>query len=218
MNFMKNLSLVLMAATVTGLAAGCKQSTSDTTSPDTNAGTVYTNASNSFSQETQNAKEGMSNAWESSKGVATNAWTDMKNGSTNAWEKTKDVAGNVAEDTKDAAATAWGKVKSWFESDTNTISDLSYDQKDSYVSQAQTNVTVLDQNIGTLSDRSSATSTAPDAIQTVKDRRADLDKKFNDLKNATADQWADAKVAFQKSYDSVKDAMKQAWKSLSGNS
>jgi predicted nucleic acid-binding Zn-ribbon protein len=86
------------------------------------------------------------------------------------------------------------------------------------VSQAQTNLTVLDQNIGTLSDRASTTSTAPDAIQTVKDRRADLDKKFSDLKNATEDQWTDAKAAFQKSYDSVKDAMKQTWNSLSGKS
>jgi hypothetical protein len=208
---MKNLILAIAALSLIGAVAGCNRSENSTSTTDTNT-------SSSFTQQTQNAKEGMSNAWESSKGVATNAWTDMKNGSTNAWDKTKEVAGNMAEDTKDAATNAWGKVKSWFESDTNNISDFSYAQKDAYVSQAQTNLTVLDQNIGTLADRSSATSTAPDAIQTVKDRRADLDKKFSDLKSATEDQWSDAKSAFQKSYDSVKDAMKQAWKSLSGNS
>jgi hypothetical protein len=216
---MKNLSLALSALSIAALVAGCKPSGSSTpgsdTNADTNAGSAYTNTANSFTQQTQNAKEGISNAWESGKGEATNAWTDMKNGSTNAWDKTKEVAGNMAEDTKDAATNAWGRVKSWFESDTNSINDYSYSQKDAYVGQAQTNTVVLDQNISTLSDRASSTSTAPDAIQTVKDRRADLDKKLSDLTNATEAQWSDAKAAFQKSYDSVKDAIKQAWNTLS---
>lgn len=215
---MKRSIIILLAVVLVGVEVGCKKSSSGENS----TASGDTDASNNLPPAVQNAKAGLSNVWHNGQSVASNVWTDVKNGSTNAWHKTTSVASNVLTDTKDAATNAWSKVQNWFQSDTNSFPDYNYSRKDEFIQDMQTNLAILDQHLSELSERAadaqdSVSSALQDKIQALKDRRSDLDKKMDELKNATADQWNDAKAGFTKSYQAVKKSMKQVWDSISGN-
>jgi hypothetical protein len=73
---MKN-SLLFLAVLALFAVTGCSQSDSTNANSTSNTNTVA-----------QDAEQGASNAWQSTKDTATNAWADAKSGSTNAWNKT----------------------------------------------------------------------------------------------------------------------------------
>jgi hypothetical protein len=73
---MKN-SLLFLAVLASLAVAGCSQS-------DSSNG----NSASDTNTTAQDAEQGASNAWQSTKETATNAWADAKSGATNAWNKT----------------------------------------------------------------------------------------------------------------------------------
>jgi hypothetical protein len=80
---------------------------------------------------------------------------------------------------------------------------------------------VLDQKIGVLSDKVASISDSSKAdaqakLQDLQSQRAALDKKLDDVKNATQADWNDAKTAFENSYNDTKNSLKQTWQWLNG--
>jgi hypothetical protein len=185
---MKNKSLMFVALAIATCVVGCKQSNpadENSTASDTNLLSV--------TQQLQNAKEVATNAWQDTKDATTNAWAKVKEGTTNAWADIKDSM--------------------------QTTKDYTYDKKDAFVASASADLDALDQKIKELSDKAATTSDSVKAdaqtkLQDVRDKRAALDKKLDDVKNATEADWNDAKTAFQNSYDDVKNSLKQAWQWL----
>lgn len=182
---MKNKPLIFVALAIGILASGCKQSNKYSTASDNNSLAV--------TQQLQNAKETMTNAWANVKQGTTNAWANTKEATTQAWA-------NVAESAQSAEY-------------------YTYDKKDAFVAQARTNLDALDQKIKELSDKAanasdSVRADAQTKLQDLRDKRAALDQKLDAVKNATEADWNDVKTAFQNSYDDVKNSLKQTWQWL----
>lgn len=131
-----------------------------------------------------NGKEGPTNAWEKTKAFTTNALADVKAGTTNAWANTKDAATN-----------AWSNIKESL----GATENYTYDRKDEFVASAQADLNAVDRKISALSGN---------ADTSLHDKRAALDQKLTDVKNATQDNWNDAKTAFINSYAAVKNSVK----------
>ena len=51
-------------------------------------------------------------------------------------------------------------------------------------------------------------------LQDIKEKRAELDRKYDEVKNASQENWNDAKAAFSKTYYDVKADLKAAWDSV----
>ena len=175
---MKNAPLILAAlAIATLLPVGCKPSNSGAESP-------TTGDTHSMS---------VSNAWEKTKEVTTNALAGMKEGTTNAWANVKDSMQSAA--------------------------DYTYDKKDAFVAAAGEELNALDQKTKELSDKAASASDSIKAdaqikLQELRDKRAALDKKLDAVKNATEANWNEVKAGFQTAYDDTKDSLKQAWQWL----
>ena len=144
---------------------------------------------------------------------------------TNVWNATKSVATNAWAGTKEAGSNAWQKAREAFASGigTNEVSTnyfgYDYSQKGAFVSQARMSLTELDLKASNLSNRiaTASDSTKADLQQTWRDiqsQRAELDRKFDDVKNASQDNWNDAKAAFTKTYHDVKADLKAGWDSV----
>jgi hypothetical protein len=184
---MKNKPLILAALAITMLVpAGCKQSNPAEESP-------AAGHNNSVTQQLQNAKEAVSNAWEKTKETTTNALASAKEGTTNAWAGAKESMQSAV--------------------------DYTYGKKDAFVANANTELSELDQKMKELSDKAATASDSVKAdaqtkLQELRDKRAALDKKFDDVKNATEANWNDVKAGFQNAYDNTKESLKQAWQWL----
>jgi hypothetical protein len=152
-----------------------------------------------------------SNSVDQSPATATNSTSAI----TNAWQQTKEAATNAWANTKEATTNAWADLKDSMQ----TSKDYTYDKKDAFVAGARADLDALDQKIKELSAKADTTgdSVKADAqikLQELRAKRADLDVKLDAVKNATAADWDDTKVAFQNSYDDAKNSLKQAWQWL----
>lgn len=146
------------------------------------------------------------------KEMATNAWQKTKEATTNAVEKTKEVTTNAWEKTKTATVAAWTDIKESL----GSTNDYTYDKKDEFVSKANADLAALDQKIKDWSDNAANASDSMKAdmqakLKTLNDKRAALDQKLDDVKNATAANWDAAKTTFKNSYEDVKDSLKNMW-------
>jgi hypothetical protein len=176
---MKNIHVAIMASILTLLVAGCD------------------NKSNSSTDNSTGADTNLSTA--NAAAAATNAWLKTKEATTNAWDATAWDA------TKNATANAWTDIKESMDSAT----DYTYDKKDQFVSNAQSDLDSLDQKIQSMSSK---------ADDSLRQKRADLDQKLTDVKNATQDNWNSVRDSFVSGYDDVKNYVKQAWSGSSTNS
>jgi hypothetical protein len=182
------------------IAVGCnKQSDQGTSNDTTSSNSVSETASNAW-QSTQVAS---TNAWDATKTTATNAWQDTKEASSNVWQKTKD-AFTAGDSTNEVSTNYFG---------------YDYSQKDNFVNEARASLNDLDQKASGLTNRIAAASdkTKADLQQTLDDinvKRADLGRKLDDIKNATQDNWNDAKASFVKSYHDLKAELKAGWDSV----
>jgi chromosome segregation ATPase len=191
---MKKINVLAAFAAAILITAGCSKQPGVEPESDTNS--VATNS----------VSGSVSNAWEATKGAATNAWQDTKEASTNAWDKTK---------------AAFGAGMTTNEVSTNYFSD-DFSQKDAFVAEARTTLDNLDQRIYNLENKVAGANDKSKAnlqqdIQDLKNKRADLDRKYEDLKNSTQYNWNDVKTAFETSYYSVRDSLRSAWHSLTNN-
>jgi len=182
---MKNYMLILMVGVMATAVVGCKKSSPS----DDNTMSGDTNPPSM----TQNATAMATNAWEKTKEATSNAYEDVKTDTTNAWA-----------DMKDSLSSA---------------SDYTYDKKDAYLNAATNDLARLDQHIQNLSDRAATASDSVKAdaqtkLQELRDKRAALDQKLDDVKNSTEANWTDTKAAFQTSYDDVKSSVKSTWQWL----
>ena len=77
----------------------------------------------------------------------------------------------------------------------------------------------LDQRASNLSNHlaSASDNTKAELQQTLDEiqvKRAELGRKLDDIKNASQDNWNDAKAAFAKSYHDLKAELKAGWDSV----
>ncbi len=191
---MKKTSLIGTLTLAVIITAGCNKSSTETVG-DTNS--VSTNESAGMTA---------SNGWQNAKEMGSNGWTATKNATSNAWEATKDATTNAWEKTKETLTRESG------EGSTNYFG-YDYSMKDSFVSEANTNLYYLDQKASPFSDKvSSATGDSKadlqQKLQEVNARRADAGRKLDDVKNASLDNWNDAKAAFIKAYYDLKASLK----------
>lgn len=137
---------------------------------------------------------------------------------TNAWQKTKEVTTNVVASVKEDTTNAWANIKESLQA----ITGYTYDKKDAFVASASADVDAVDQKITELSDKvanasDSVKASAQAQLQDLNAKRAVLGQKLDDVKNSTEANWNDAKTGFKSSYEDVKDSLKQTWRSLTGN-
>jgi hypothetical protein len=189
---MKKRSLLLAFLSITALTASCQPSAP---SNKTGATAADTNASSlPVTQQWQNVKSDITNTWQDVKQTTTQALAAVKTSTTQ----------------------AWASVKNSMQSAT----DYTYSQKDVFVAKMQGKLDVLDQNIKQLSNKVAGASTATKAdaqakLKNLRDKRAVLDKKLDEVKNATKATWNDVKNGFENSYDDLKNSLKQTWQWMS---
>jgi hypothetical protein len=188
---MKKKSLLLAVLSIATLTANCQPSApsseSGTAAGDTNATSL------SVKQQWQTVKSDITNTWQDVKRTTTQTLAAVKTSTTQAWTNVKNSM--------------------------QSATDYTYDKKDEFVASAQTDLDVLDQKIKKFSDKAAnaTDSTKADAqakLQNLRSKRAVLDKKLDNVKNATETGWDDAKTAFKNSYDDTKNSLKQAWQWL----
>ena len=127
-------------------------------------------------------------------------------------QNAKELATNAWQKTKTATVAAWTDIKESL----GSANDYTYDKKDEFVSKANADLAALDQKIKDWSDNAANASDSMKAdmqakLKTLNDKRAALDQKLDDVKNATAANWDAAKTAFKDSYEDVKDSLKNMW-------
>jgi phosphopentomutase len=130
---------------------------------------------------------------QNAKDMATNAWLKTKETTTNAWENMKQSVQSAV--------------------------DYTFDKKDAFAAKASADLDALDQNIKDLGDKAatgtdSVKADAQVKLQELRDKRTALQQKMDEVKNATAANWDEAKAGFQQSYDDMKAATKSAWEWL----
>lgn len=213
---MKSRILILVAAGMTVLLAGCNKSnneggmgTNSVTEPNTPA-PMDTNAAPSAEPNmpppmmTNSSPTVETNTNSGMESNTSSTMATIKAGAVNAWEKAKEVTTN-------AAIQTWTDIKSL-----GSSTNYSYDQKDEFVTNAQEDLADLDQKMQSLSNKvASAGDTVKTAAQpkldSLQSQRAQLDQKLDAVKNATQDNWNAAKSDFASSYDQVKASVKEAW-------
>jgi chromosome segregation ATPase len=196
---MEKIKLLGALALVACISIGCNKQSGQDTDSSTTTNSVSETASNAW----QSTKEASTNAWEATKTTATNAWQDTKEASSNVWQKTKDAFA-AGDSTNEVSTNYFG---------------YDYSQKDNFVNEAQASLAELDQKASNLNNRLATASdnTKTNLQQTLDDikaKRADLGQKLDDIKNATQDNWNDAKAAFAKSYHDLKADLKAGWDSV----
>lgn len=130
---------------------------------------------------------------------------------TNAWEETKQAGSNVWHATEDAFAI--GTYTN--ETSTNYFS-YDYSMKEAFISDARMSLSNLDQSALRLSNRvaNASENTKADLQQTldgIKNKRGELDRRYDALKNSSQNDWNDAKAEFVKSYHDLKADLKAGW-------
>jgi hypothetical protein len=198
---MRTINLLATLLPLVLVIAGCNKQSNETNN---GTNTVSANNTSAVASNTwQSAKETSSNAWDAAKGAATNAWDGAKETGSNVWQKTKDAF---------AAGASTNEVS------TNYFG-YDYSMKDAFVSEAKTSLDALDQSASNLSNRLASASDSTKAslqqtLQDIQEKRTDLDGKYEGIKNASQDNWNDAKTAFAKSYHDLKADLKAGWDSV----
>jgi hypothetical protein len=129
---------------------------------------------------------------------------NAKEMATDVWLKTKETTTNALESMKESVQSA---------------ADYTFDKKDAFTAKASSDLAALDQNIKELGDKAAtgADSIKADAqakLQDLRDKRGVLQQKLDDVKNAPATNWNEAKASFRQSYDETKASVKAAWQWL----
>jgi hypothetical protein len=188
---MRKKSLLWAAFSIAALTANCQP-------------TAQSTQSGAKADNTNVPSPSVKQQWQTVKSDITNTWQDVKQTTTQAY---------VA--VKTSTTQAWTSVKNSMQSAT----DYTYDKKNEFVAGAQTDLNALDKKFKNFSDKAANTtgSTKADAqakLQSLRDKRAVLDKKLDGVKKATAADWNDAKTAFKNSYDDTKNSLNEAWQWL----
>ena len=95
------------------------------------------------------------------------------------------------------------------------IKDYSYAQKSNFVEKMRGQLAALNADLDQLSAKIEKSSDAAKAeakpkLQALRDQTAQLNKQFDDVKNATESTWDKVKDGFNKAYASSKDGFQQA--------
>jgi len=214
---------MLATAAMAVLVAGCNQSNTsgpngaasteatNTVAPTPGTGTSYGGGTN-LTAPVPNSDPAASAETDTTTTVRNKTTTTMDNlkeDAANLWEKSKNATTNAAMET-------WTDIQDTLSSTEN----YSYDKKAEYVTRAQADLAALDQKIDGLTNRlvnasDNVKTGAQPQIDNVRSQRSDLDKKLDDVRNATPSDWDEAKKAFKDSYDQAKASVKQAWKQVS---
>ena len=198
---------------IAGAGCGPRPAPDGDVTTNTVAASPTTHVLNALASAGLNANEatntGVQNTWQKTKDAGSNAGGETKNVATNAWQATKEAGSNVVEKTGDLTVHVWNQARQALNATaTNEVSTnyFAYDfsMKDSFVSEAQTNLDYLDGQINVLNDKfKNSTSTNSDlqeAMQMVNEKRSALTDKYNAVKGATPENWNDAKSAYVKTY------------------
>jgi hypothetical protein len=107
----------------------------------------------------------------------------------------KDSVKAAAIDVKDAAVSTWDSIK-----------DYTYDKRADFSAKLEQMDKTMDDKIAEEKAQAPSTYSADKqaAIKDYDDARADLKARLNDLSNATADTWADAKAKVAAAWQRVK--------------
>jgi hypothetical protein len=143
-------------------------------------------------------------------------WQNVKSDITNTWQHVEQTTTQALAAVKTSTTQAWTNVKNSMQSGT----DYTYSQKDAFVAKMQGKLDALDKNIKKLSGKVASASDATKAdaqakLKNLRGKRAVLDKKLGEVKNATEATWNDAKNSFKNSYDDLKNSLKQTWQWMS---
>ncbi len=133
-------------------------------------------------------------------GTVENAAEKVADTAEKAWDSTADATKKLADDASAAAASTWDSIK-----------DATYDQRASFSAGIEKMASSIDRNVDQWSDKA---STLPEAsrkawnsgLEELKDARAELGDKLDNLGDATASTWGDAKDGVQKAWDRVQRA------------
>ena len=95
------------------------------------------------------------------------------------------------------------------------MKDYTYAQKAQFVEKMQTELTALNRDLDQLATRIEKSSDAFKAeakpkFQALRDQTAQLNKRLDEVKNATESTWDSVKNGFKKAYESSKDGFQQA--------
>ncbi|MGH8019059.1 MAG: hypothetical protein ACREIA_12345 [Opitutaceae bacterium] len=133
-------------------------------------------------------------------GTVENAAEETANTAEKAWDSTADAAKNLADDASTAAASTW-----------NSIKDATYDERASFRSGVDKMAASIDRNVDQWSDKASTLPAASrdawnEGLAELKDARSELSDKLDNLGDATAATWDDAKDGVQQAWDRVQRA------------
>jgi ABC-type transporter Mla subunit MlaD len=107
------------------------------------------------------------------------------------------------------------KVKTETKEAAQDMKDYTYAQKAEFVTQMQSQLAALNQDLDKLSAKVESSSDAVKAeakpkLQALRDQAGQLNKQLDDVKNATESTWDSVKAGTKKAYDAVADGFKQA--------
>jgi ABC-type transporter Mla subunit MlaD len=107
------------------------------------------------------------------------------------------------------------KVKTETKEAAQDMKDYNYAQKAEFVTQMQSQLAALNQDLDKLSAKVESSSDAVKAeakpkLQALRDQAGQLNKQLDDVKNATESTWDSVKAGTKKAYDAVADGFKQA--------
>jgi cytochrome c556 len=95
------------------------------------------------------------------------------------------------------------------------LKDYSYDQKSVFVDAMTARLASLNRDLDQLTAKVEASSDSVKAeakpkLQALRDQTAQLDKQFDEVKNATESTWESVKNGFKNAYESSSDGFNQA--------
>ncbi|HZR18932.1 MAG TPA: hypothetical protein VFE51_16715 [Verrucomicrobiae bacterium] len=95
------------------------------------------------------------------------------------------------------------------------MKDYTYAQKSAFVETMQGQLTALNHDLDQLSAKVEASSDSVKAeakpkLQALRDQTSQLNKRLDEVKNATESTWDSVKDGFKKAYESSKDGFTQA--------
>jgi len=107
------------------------------------------------------------------------------------------------------------KIQAKTEEVAQEMKDYSYAQKTQFVEKMQGQLAALNRDLDQLAARIAKSSDAVKAeaktkLQALRDQTEQLNKRLDEVKNATESTWDTVKNGFKKAYDSSKDGFQQA--------
>jgi chromosome segregation ATPase len=107
------------------------------------------------------------------------------------------------------------KVQAKTEEVAQEMKDYSYAQKTQFVEKMQGQLAALNRDVEQLAAKIEKSSDAVKAeaktkLQALRDQTGQLNKRLDEVKNATESTWDTVKTGFKKAYESSKDGFQQA--------